>query len=76
MQPIVRYPYGVVVTFGGCKEDFMLVVCQTTVDQKTSGEGIQVTERLLFSMPKPKDVQGITNRFMTQLYYVFIPRML
>ncbi|XP_071036790.1 pleckstrin homology domain-containing family H member 1-like [Parasteatoda tepidariorum] len=54
MQPIVRYPYGVVVTFGGCKEDFMLVVCQTTVDQKTSGEGIQVTERLLFSMPKPK----------------------
>ncbi|GFY52781.1 uncharacterized protein CG43867 [Trichonephila inaurata madagascariensis] len=54
MQPLVRYPYGVVVTFGGCRDDFMLVVCQMTIDQKTSGEGIQVTERLLFSMPKPK----------------------
>ncbi|XP_054721007.1 uncharacterized protein CG43867-like [Uloborus diversus] len=51
MQTLYRYPYGVVVTFGGCRDDFMLVVCQTTSDQKCAGE---VTERLLFSMPKPK----------------------
>ena len=53
-QPLYRYPYSVVVTFGGCRDDFMLVVCQTSMDQKAAGEGVQVTERLLFSMPKPK----------------------
>ncbi|KAG8186143.1 hypothetical protein JTE90_022731 [Oedothorax gibbosus] len=51
MQTLFRYPYSVVVTFGGCREDFMLVVCQA--DQKEE-EGTQVTERLLFAMPKPK----------------------
>ncbi|CAN7938127.1 unnamed protein product [Ixodes hexagonus] len=46
MQPWARYPYSSVMTFGGCRDDFMLVVCP---DDSES-----LTERLLFVMPKPK----------------------
>lgn len=53
MQTLERYPYSVVVTFGGCRDDFMLVVSQSE-PEAGRGEGAQVTERLLFSMPKPK----------------------
>ena len=39
-----------VVTFGGCKEDFMLVV----MDQSERGHVENRTDRLLFIMSKPK----------------------
>lgn len=45
MQALARYPYTSVVTFGGCQEDFMLVV--------SSDDGIG-SQKLLFSLSKPK----------------------
>ncbi|XP_077529022.1 uncharacterized protein CG43867 isoform X2 [Haemaphysalis longicornis] len=47
LHPWVRHPYSSVMTFGGCQEDFMLVVCP-----EVAGE--PCTERLLFAMPKPQ----------------------
>lgn len=47
MQVIERFPYPSIVTFGGCQEDFMLVVSGTTGD-------LPVTERLLFTTTKPR----------------------
>lgn len=47
-----KYKYRSVVTFGGWKEDFMLVVNKTT--QKGSGQSELGTERLLFVMPRGK----------------------
>ncbi|GFT92153.1 uncharacterized protein CG43867 [Nephila pilipes] len=50
LQCLVRYPYSSVMTFGGCRDDFMLVICtQISVERDTCS-----TERLLFSMTKPK----------------------
>ncbi|XP_077494597.1 uncharacterized protein CG43867 [Amblyomma americanum] len=46
LQPWVQHPYSSVMTFGGCREDFMLVVCPEA--------GEPCTERLLFAMPKPQ----------------------
>lgn len=48
MAPLARYPYSLVMTFGGCQDDFMVVVgaedtLATLSDQK-----------LLFAMSKPK----------------------
>ncbi|XP_022255009.1 uncharacterized protein CG43867-like [Limulus polyphemus] len=51
MQPFERYPYSSVLTFGGCKDDFMLVVSQPETGNNKEGGA---TERLIFSMPKPK----------------------
>ncbi|XP_049826085.1 uncharacterized protein CG43867 isoform X7 [Aethina tumida] len=45
MQQRVRYPYTSVLTFGGCQEDFMLVVTQN--DQHQS-------QKLIFALNKPK----------------------
>lgn len=45
MQQRVRYAYTNVLTFGGCQEDFMLVVTQN--DQQPS-------QKLIFSLSKPK----------------------
>ncbi|XP_024084536.1 uncharacterized protein CG43867 isoform X3 [Cimex lectularius] len=45
MQPLARYPYTSVLTFGGCQEDFMLVV--------NSDEGLG-SQKLLFALSKPK----------------------
>lgn len=45
MQQRVRYPYTNVLTFGGCQEDFMLVVTQN--EQQSS-------QKLIFSLSKPK----------------------
>ncbi|XP_057660411.1 uncharacterized protein CG43867 isoform X4 [Diorhabda carinulata] len=45
MQQRVKYPYTNVLTFGGCQEDFMLVVTQN--DQQPS-------QKLIFSLSKPK----------------------
>ncbi|XP_050508423.1 uncharacterized protein CG43867 isoform X6 [Diabrotica virgifera virgifera] len=45
MQQRMKYPYTNVLTFGGCQEDFMLVVTQN--DQLPS-------QKLIFSLSKPK----------------------
>lgn len=45
MQQRVRYPYTSVLTFGGCQEDFMLVVTQNEQ---------QLSQKLIFSLSKPK----------------------
>ncbi|XP_054547125.1 pleckstrin homology domain-containing family H member 1 isoform X2 [Talpa occidentalis] len=46
----VTYPYSSVMTFGGCRDDFMLVI-RSTLDQ-SSGKGH--TEKLIFRMAAPK----------------------
>ncbi|PSN42249.1 Uncharacterized protein C0J52_24805, partial [Blattella germanica] len=45
MQAIARYPYSNIVTFGGCQDDFMLVV---TAEEATG------SQKLLFALSKPK----------------------
>ncbi|KAL1138524.1 hypothetical protein AAG570_008587 [Ranatra chinensis] len=45
MKPLARYPYTSVLTFGGCQDDFMLVV--------NSDEGLG-SQKLLFALSKPK----------------------
>ncbi|XP_076257246.1 uncharacterized protein CG43867 isoform X9 [Rhynchophorus ferrugineus] len=45
MQQRQRYPYTNVLTFGGCQEDFMLVVTQNEQ---------QHSQKLIFSLSKPK----------------------
>ncbi|XP_037073458.1 pleckstrin homology domain-containing family H member 1-like [Pollicipes pollicipes] len=47
LQETARYQYTSVVTFGGCQDDFMLVVSE-------NGSDAASTEKLLFNMPKPK----------------------
>ncbi|XP_068154934.1 uncharacterized protein CG43867 isoform X9 [Drosophila tropicalis] len=44
MSPVARYPYSTVMTFGGCQDDFMLVV--------SHDDGSE--QKLLFAMSKPK----------------------
>jgi len=50
MQVSERYPYPSIVTFGGCQEDFMLVV---TSPDRQSTDSI-TTQKLLFKTSKPK----------------------
>uniref|UniRef100_A0A8C2GCW4 Pleckstrin homology domain containing, family H (with MyTH4 domain) member 1 n=1 Tax=Cyprinus carpio TaxID=7962 RepID=A0A8C2GCW4_CYPCA len=50
LHPFVTYPYQSVITFGGCKEDFMLVVSQI----KDQALGKKTVDKLLFAMAKPK----------------------
>uniref|UniRef100_A0A672Q8L2 Pleckstrin homology domain-containing family H member 1 n=1 Tax=Sinocyclocheilus grahami TaxID=75366 RepID=A0A672Q8L2_SINGR len=47
---VITYPYQSVITFGGCKEDFMLVVSQI----KEHALGKKTVDKLLFAMAKPK----------------------
>ena len=68
MQPLVRYSYENVVTFGGCQEDFMLVVtseASSDVDSikrglhllesdRASSEDSAGTTKLLFNAGKPQ----------------------
>ncbi|XP_030378287.1 uncharacterized protein CG43867 [Scaptodrosophila lebanonensis] len=49
MAPVARYPYSTVMTFGGCQDDFMLVVSHE--DGMLAG-GCE--QKLLFAMSKPK----------------------
>ncbi|XP_073830590.1 uncharacterized protein CG43867 isoform X9 [Musca autumnalis] len=50
MAPLARYPYTSVMTFGGCQDDFMLVVSnEDTLASCGSHE-----QKLLFAMSKPK----------------------
>ncbi|CAH1262661.1 PLEKHH1 [Branchiostoma lanceolatum] len=53
MRLLVTYNYKSVVTFGGCKQDFMLVVHQA-VDRPMQQQQEIGTEKFLFNMSKPK----------------------
>lgn len=47
---LVTYSYQGVITFGGCRDDFMVVVSQ----QREPGVGKKSVEKLVFGMTKPK----------------------
>uniref|UniRef100_A0A8C8JFM6 Uncharacterized protein n=1 Tax=Oncorhynchus tshawytscha TaxID=74940 RepID=A0A8C8JFM6_ONCTS len=47
---LVTYSYQSVITFGGCRDDLMVVVSQT----KEQGGGKKSVEKLVFALPKPK----------------------
>ncbi|XP_075783503.1 pleckstrin homology domain-containing family H member 1 isoform X3 [Pelodiscus sinensis] len=49
----LSYPYSSVLTFGGCRDDFMIVVSQG----KDRSSGKNSTEKLLFTMAAPKIVE-------------------
>lgn len=51
MQLIETYMFGQVLTFGGCQDDFMLVIA--------SDSAIIESHKLLFSLSKPKVSSGI-----------------
>jgi len=65
MQPLARYPYDNVVTFGGCQEDFMLVITSETdssnsskkYHQSGSSQDSSGTTKLLFNAGKPQILQ-------------------
>ncbi|XP_015206720.2 pleckstrin homology domain-containing family H member 1 isoform X1 [Lepisosteus oculatus] len=50
MHLVVTYSYQSVVTFGGCHDDFMIVVSQA----KDRNSGKKTLEKLVFAMAKPK----------------------
>ncbi|XP_051052146.1 pleckstrin homology domain-containing family H member 1 isoform X1 [Phodopus roborovskii] len=50
MQVHITYPYSSVTTFGGCRDDFMLVI-RSTPDQSSGKTHI---DKLIFRMPAPK----------------------
>ncbi|XP_068195586.1 pleckstrin homology domain-containing family H member 1 [Antennarius striatus] len=50
MHTLVTYSYQSVITFGGCRDDFMVVSRQ----QREPGVGKKSVEKLLFAMTKPK----------------------
>uniref|UniRef100_A0A3Q2Q4X7 Pleckstrin homology domain containing, family H (with MyTH4 domain) member 1 n=1 Tax=Fundulus heteroclitus TaxID=8078 RepID=A0A3Q2Q4X7_FUNHE len=50
MHTLFMYPYHSVITFGGCRDDFMVVTSQ----QRESGVGKKNVEKLVFAMAKPK----------------------
>ena len=58
MQFQVRYPYDSIVTFGGCQDDFMLVVTSDQMPASTadriSGDASSSTVKLLFQTRKPE----------------------
>lgn len=47
---LVTYPYQSVITFGGYRDDFMVVTSQ----QREPGVGKKTVEKLVFAMAKPK----------------------
>lgn len=59
MTVLVRYPYSFVVTFGGCQEDFMLVVCP---------EESEGSQKLLFSLSKPKVRYPLSNLIQITIF--------
>ncbi|MBN3278984.1 PKHH1 protein, partial [Polyodon spathula] len=50
MRLVMTYPYQSVMTFGGCCDDFMIVVSQP----KDTSSGKRTVEKLVFAMAKPK----------------------
>uniref|UniRef100_A0A7N8XXY2 Pleckstrin homology domain containing, family H (with MyTH4 domain) member 1 n=1 Tax=Mastacembelus armatus TaxID=205130 RepID=A0A7N8XXY2_9TELE len=49
MHTLITFPYQSVITFGGCRDDFMVVT-----SQKEAGGGKKSVEKLVFAMAKPK----------------------
>lgn len=49
-QVNITYPYSSVTTFGGCRDDFMLVI--RSIPDQSSGKSH--TDKLIFQMPAPK----------------------
>ena len=49
MTPLARYQYSSIMTFGGCQDDFMIVISNDDTLQSGSCE-----QKLLFAMSKPK----------------------
>ncbi|GAB6021120.1 hypothetical protein CHUAL_003752 [Chamberlinius hualienensis] len=49
LRPLTKYSYQSLETFGGCRDDFMLVVHQMAGDKSIEGR----TEKYLFAMTKP-----------------------
>lgn len=47
---LLSHPYQSVITFGGCRDDFMVVTSQ----QREPGVGKKSVEKLIFAMAKPK----------------------
>lgn len=47
---LASYSYLSVITFGGCRDDFMVV----TTQRAEPGGGKKIAEKLVFAMPKPK----------------------
>ncbi|KAM6961216.1 pleckstrin homology domain-containing family H member 1 [Aplochiton taeniatus] len=50
MHLLITHSYQSVITFGGCRDDFMLVVSH----QREPGVGTKSVEKLVFAMAKPK----------------------
>ncbi|KAF6715316.1 Pleckstrin homology domain-containing family H member 1 [Oryzias melastigma] len=50
MHTLASYFYLSVITFGGCRDDFMVV----TTQRAEPGGGKKIAEKLVFAMPKPK----------------------
>ncbi|XP_075879299.1 pleckstrin homology domain-containing family H member 1 isoform X3 [Nelusetta ayraudi] len=50
MNTLLSHPYQSVITFGGCRDDFMVVTSQ----QREPGVGKKSAEKLIFAMAKPK----------------------
>lgn len=47
---LFSHPYQSIITFGGCRDDFMVVTSQ----QREPGVGKKSAEKLIFAMAKPK----------------------
>jgi len=71
MHPITKYAYESMETFGGCRDDFMLVVHQTETDKVVEGR----TEKHLFTMIKPMilELTLLTADYMNALGKLQIP---
>ncbi|XP_029454707.1 pleckstrin homology domain-containing family H member 1 [Rhinatrema bivittatum] len=71
------YPYPSVMTFGGCQDDFMLVVGQT----KDRSSGKPTIEKLIFTMARPKIVEltlliaSYINYYASQLLSLMPPTL-
>uniref|UniRef100_A0A8C4SZX4 Pleckstrin homology domain containing, family H (with MyTH4 domain) member 1 n=1 Tax=Erpetoichthys calabaricus TaxID=27687 RepID=A0A8C4SZX4_ERPCA len=57
MRLILTYPYQSVMTFGGCRDDFMIVVNQA----KDGISGKRTIKKLVFAMPKPKEADSMSQ---------------
>uniref|UniRef100_A0A8C7SCL1 Pleckstrin homology domain containing, family H (with MyTH4 domain) member 1 n=1 Tax=Oncorhynchus mykiss TaxID=8022 RepID=A0A8C7SCL1_ONCMY len=55
---LVMYSYQSVITFGGCRDDLMVVVSQT----KEQGGGKKSVEKLVFAMAKPKHLGSLDKK--------------
>uniref|UniRef100_A0A4W5L9E2 Pleckstrin homology domain containing, family H (with MyTH4 domain) member 1 n=1 Tax=Hucho hucho TaxID=62062 RepID=A0A4W5L9E2_9TELE len=64
---LVTYSYQSVITFGGCRDDLMVVVSQTN----EQGGGKKSVEKLVFALPKPK-VKKVT--LISAFYFLYLKK--